>query len=653
MWLSILAGLALAMDPHAWLENGKDPKVQEWARKEDQEARAVLSALPGRERLKKRLETLQSVGTLGAPKARPGRLFYEKRDGLKNQASLRLRYEGQETRVVIDPNVMSSSGTVALDWWEPSPDGLYVAYGVSEGGSEESVLRVREADSGLDLPDRIDRAAHSSVAWLPDRTGFYYTRTPKGEPFPRRVYFHRLGTDVLGDPLVYDPPKKELWPDVAVSEDGRRLLLTLFDGWSRSELFIKELKGAGSGFVSLTAGRDALFTAELDGDDLWVLTNEGAPRFKLMKADLRKPAKAWKTVMPQGAFTLEGFELAGDYLAVSLLERASSRLQLLSRSGRALRELPLPALGSVSGLAGCRKCADLHAVHESFFRPPALHRYALARSSLTVADAVPVPADLSDYRVSQATYESRDGTPVTMFLAHREGLKKSGDNPTLLTGYGGFSVSMTPKFSASLLVWLERGGLFALPNLRGGGEYGEDWHRAGMLGNKQNTFDDFIAASRWLIDQGWTSPKSLAIRGGSNGGLLVGAALTQAPDLYAAAVCSVPLLDMLKYDQFLLGKLWVPEYGSDPAVLAAYSPYHNVKKGVKYPPVLLISGETDSRVDPMHARKMAARLQEAGATALLRYESSAGHGAGKPLSKKLAEDVDAYSFLFDRVGLEP
>jgi prolyl oligopeptidase len=653
MWLSILAVAALAADPHAWLENGKDPKVQVWVQKQDAAARAALAALPGRDRLRKRLETLQSVGTLGSPEARPGRLFYVKREGLKNQAALHLRYEGAETRAVIDPNVMNSSGAVALDWWEPSPDGLYVAYGVSEKGSEESVLRVREADSGLDLPDRIDRTAHASVAWLPDRSGFYYTRTPKAAAFPRRVYFHRLGTDILNDVLVYDPPKNELWPSVAVSEDGRRLLLTVSEGWSRSELYIKELKGPATSFVSLTAGRDALFTGKLDGDELWVRTNEGAPRFKLMKADLRKPAKAWKTVVAEGAFTLENFELAGDYLAISLLERASSRLQLLTRSGKALREIPLPALGTLSGVAGCRRCADLYAVYESFFQPPALHRWSLGRSSLTVVDAVPVPADLSDYRVSQVTFESRDGTPVSMFLAHREGLKKSGDNPTLLTGYGGFSVSMTPKFSPSLLLWLERGGLFALPNLRGGGEYGEDWHRAGMLEKKQNTFDDFIAASRWLIEKGWASPSSLAIRGGSNGGLLVGAAMTQAPELYGAVVCSVPLLDMLGYDKFLLGKLWVPEYGSDPAVLGAYSPYHNVKKGTKYPPVLFLSGETDSRVDPMHARKMAARLQESGSVALLRNEASAGHGVGKPLSKKLDEEVDAYSFLFQRLGLDP
>jgi prolyl oligopeptidase len=671
LWLGLLlcAGGRARADEFSWLEASSSPAVQAWTRAQDEAARADISAWPGREALRKRLEELMSAGGIeDAVAVRAGRVFYLKREGLENQPVLYVRMPGDErAHEVISPNRMNSSGTVSLDWWEPSNDGRYVVYGVSEKGSEDSVLRVRDVDSVLDLPDRINWTGHASVAWLPDRTGFYYTRYPKPgtvlageEQYHRRVYFHRLGTDILRDEFVFSPRAKEDWPDVAVSGDGRYLLITVFSGWSKSALFVKELGEGGGDFRELTRGKNFLHNGKIDGDTLFILTNEGAPRFKIVSADLKKPLEAWKTLVAESPFTVTGFDLAGRYLAVDVLERAASRLRLHERSGKVVREIPVPRLGTVKGFGGCPGCRDLFLIHESFFIPPTLYRYSLDRASMTVVDSVLPPADLSDFTSEQVVYPSKDGTPVSMFLVRQKRLKRDRAAPTLLTGYGGFGVNMTPSYSPALILWLERGGLYALPNLRGGGEYGEAWHQAGMLGRKQNVFDDFIAAARWLIEKEYTRPERLAIYGGSNGGLLMGAALTQAPELFRAVVCGVPLLDMLRYHLFLMARLWIPEYGSaeDPRqadFLAAYSPYHNIQKGTAYPAVLFLSGETDSRVHPMHARKMAARLQKEGAAGrpvLLRYDREAGHGAGKPLSKKLDELTDRYAFLFWQLAME-
>ncbi|MEK7859432.1 MAG: prolyl oligopeptidase family serine peptidase [Elusimicrobiota bacterium] len=657
-------------DPFGWLEDGASAKTRKWTEEQNAATRQALDARPGRDVLRKRLEALSSVGTLRDVVVRGSRVFYLKRTGLENQPVLYVRdAPGAAPRVLIDPNSMSADGTTALDWWRPSHDGLLVAYGVSEKGSEESVLRVRDVDSVLDLPDRISRARHASVAWLPDRTGFYYTRYPapgtvpkEEEPYHRRVYFHVLGEDPARDLPVYGAGRgKEDWPDVQVSRSGRWLLVSVSQGWSKTELYARDLTSESTSFFTITEGRQSLYEGKIDGDTLYLLTNEGAPRFKLVSVDLRRPRRdRWKTLIAEGPFTLTDFDVAGDRLAVGVLERASSRLRLHAKDGRALNEVPLAGLGTVKSFDGCSGCDDLFLMYESFFTPPTLYRYQLSKASMTVEDAVANPVDPADFRADQVTYPSLDGTPVTMFLVRPVRLRKDARAPTLLTGYGGFNISMTPSFSGPLLAWLERGGLYALPNLRGGGEYGELWHRSGMLAEKQKVFDDFLAAARWLIAEQYTSPERLAISGGSNGGLLVGAALTQAPELFAAAVCSVPLLDMLRYHLFLMARLWIPEYGSpeDPAQakwLAAYSPYHRVVAGRRYPAVLFLSGESDTRVDPMHARKMTARLQQAAAPGrpiLLRYETAAGHGAGKPLAKTLDEVVDRYSFLFWRLGMD-
>lgn len=663
------APLAIAADPFAWLEVSTSPRVEQWTRQQDELTRKALDARPGRERLRKRLDELMSAGSLeGGVAARPGKVFYLKREGLKDQPVLYERQAGHDLpHPVLDVNRLSSSGMVALDWWQLSQDGRYLAYGLSEKGSEDSVLHVRETASGEDLPDRIERARHASVAWLPDRTGFYFTRYPRpgavpaGEEFyHRRVYLHILGTDSLRDELVFTPRDKEDWPDVEISDDGRYLLVTVSQGWSKSELYLKDLTSPASAFRAIAAGKDFLYSGQLRGQALYILTNEDAPHFKIVSVDLKRPHKPWKTLVPEGPFIITGFDLTGGYLAVSVLERAASRLRLHALSGKALKELPIPRLGTVKAFDGCEGCKELFILFESFFIPPTLFRYRMDQASMTVVDSIPPPADLSEYMSEQVSYPSKDGTPISMFLVRQKRLRRDRNAPVLLTGYGGFGISMTPSYAPHLLSWLERGGVYALPNLRGGGEYGELWHKAGMLANKQNAFDDFTSAARWLVSQEYTRPQRLAIYGGSNGGLLIGAAVTQAPELFGAAVCGVPLLDMLRYHLFLMARLWIPEYGSveDPAqaeYLTVYSPYHHIVKGVQYPAMLFLSGETDSRVHPMHARKMAARLQSEGAPGrpiLLRYDRDAGHGAGKPLSKRLDELTDRYSFLFWQLGMQ-
>ena len=669
-------------DPFGWLEDGASAKTRKWTEEQNAATRQALDARPGRDVLRKRLEALSSVGTLRDVVVRGSRVFYLKRVGLQNQPVLYVRdAPGAAPRVLIDPNSMSADGTTALDWWRPSHDGLLVAYGVSEKGSEESVLRVRDVDSVLDLPDRISRARHASVAWLPDRSGFYYTRYPAPgevppgeEKYHRHVFFHAMGGDPLNDEPVWGRGRPmEDWPDVQVSPDGRYLLVSASKGWSRTDLYLRDLTEDATGFAVVVEGRGAVYEGRFHGDNLYLLTNDGAPRFKIMAAEIFSPYKflgrkrprefwdrtQWKTVVPERKFTITGFEIAGSVLAVELLERAVSRLQLITLDGRPVTEVPVPPLGSVSSFAGRPGSAHLYFVWQSFFSPPALYDYPI-RGALKKLDEIRAPAALEDFQSEQVTYQSKDGTLITMFLVKPKRLRRDKNAPTLLTGYGGFSVNMTPTFSPHLILWLERGGLYALPNLRGGGEYGEEWHQAGMLSRKQNSFDDFLAAADWLTAGEYTRPERLAISGGSNGGLLVGAALTQAPAKFRAAVASVPLMDMLKYHRFLLARLWIPEYGSPDEMLARqwlaeYSPYHRVRPATPYPAVLLMSGESDTRVDPMHARKMAAKLQEStnsGRPVFLRMEAKAGHGAGKPLSKTVDELVDRYGFLFWQLGME-
>ncbi len=656
-------------DPYRWLEDGTTPETRRWTEQQNAVTEAYLAAVPGRERIGRRLEELLGIGVLGTPTPKRGRYFYLRRDGRQNQPVLYWRdgVDGAD-RVAVDPNALNEAGTTALDWYYPSEDGRLLAYGLSENGNEESVLHLLEVGSGRDLPDRIPRMRAASVAWLPNSTGFYYTRYPAPEEVPegeeqyhRALYFHRLGADPATDPLVLKPAAKEYWPGVSLSPDGRWLIVSVARTFDQVDLYLQDLASGGE-LVPVARDLAASFEGEIAHGRLFMRTNLDAPTYRLYAVDPERPERSsWREIVPPRAdAVLESVAVARDRLALGYLERASSRLRLTDLDGGLIQDVPLPALGSLFGFGAEWDGRELFYGFSSYSVPPSVYRIDLATGTSSLWRQVEATIDPTRFEVAQVSFPSRDGTAISMFLVHRKGLVRSGDNPTYLTAYGGFNISMTPAFSRSLLLWLERGGVVAVPNIRGGGEYGEGWHQAGILANKQNSFDDFIAAAEWLIHERYTRPERLAVAGGSNGGLLMGAALTQRPELFRAVLIQVPLLDMLRYHRFLIARLWIPEYGSaeDPEQfrwLRAYSPYHHVRPGVAYPAVLLATAESDTRVDPMHARKMAARLQAATSAerpVLLRLEAKAGHGAGKPLSKVQQELTDSWTFVFSELGVE-
>jgi prolyl oligopeptidase len=603
-----------------------------------------------------------------------GRYFYQRREGRQNQPVLYVR-DGVagEDRPAIDPNALDPAGTTALDWYFPSDDGHLLAYGLSQNGSEQSVLHVHDVDAGTSLPERIPRTRAADLAWLPDASGFYYTRYPEPASVPageehyhRAVFFHPLGGDPAEDPLVYQPREKEYWPGVSLSPDGRWLLISVARTFDQTDLYLGDRNAAGwtpaPALVPVAENLPFSFDGEVAHGRLFLRTNLDAPTYRMYEVDPEHPQRGhWRDLVPPRAeAVLEGARVVGDRLALSYLERASSRLRLTDLDGGLRHEVSLPTLGSLFGIGAEWDGHELFFGFSSYTVPPSVYRIDLATERQTLWRRVEANVEPDRYEVRQVSLPSRDGTEVTMFLVHRRGLERDGEAPTYLTGYGGFNISMTPAFSRSLLLWLEHGGLVAIPNIRGGGEYGESWHQGGMLDRKQNSFDDFIAAAEWLIRERFTRPERLAVAGGSNGGLLMGAVLTQRPELFRAVVIQVPLLDMLRYHRFLIARLWIPEYGSpdDPEAfrwLRDYSPYHHVRPGTPYPAVLLATAESDTRVDPMHARKMTARLQAAtgsGRPVLLRLEARAGHGAGKPLAKVLDELTDTWTFVFSEVGVE-
>ena len=591
-------------DAYRWLEDGDSAETQAFVREQLGYARSVLDGIAGREQIRQRLTELLSIGTLGTPQVAGKFYFYSRREGRQNQPILYLREGVQGSdRVLLDPNRLAADGTIAVDWWYPSHDGKYLAYGLSSGGSEMSTLQVMETASGKLMADSIERTRAASLAWKRDNSGFYYTRYPaKGEVpageevYHRRVFYHALGTDAGGDRLIFGEGRNpEDWPNVDLSEDDRWLLITVEQGWTRTELYLMDL-AAGTPVKRITDGRDFLYRGEIFQGELYIISNEDAPRSRVFRGRADQPEREfWREIVPQTDAVLQNIDIIHGEL-VALYERnATSEIKLFRTDGTFLADVKLPGLGSVTGLGGEWDSEEMFFGFQSFTVPATVYRIDLSHSK-TAKVGVPelwaridAPSiDPADYEVKQVWYGSKDGTRVPMFLFHKKGLALNGSNPTLLTGYGGFNISLTPTFTGDRYLWLERGGVFAVANLRGGAEFGEEWHRAGMLEKKQNVFDDFIAAGEYLIAQEYTDKEHLAIRGGSNGGLLMGAALTQRPDLFRAVVCQVPLLDMLRYQNFQIAKLWIPEYGSadDPQQfewLYAYSPYHHVKAGTEYP----------------------------------------------------------------------
>jgi prolyl oligopeptidase len=686
------------VDPYRYLENPNDPDTKVYVEQEMSYTRSILDPLPGRDKINARLTKLLEIGTVGAPQMGGPYYFYTRREGDQNQPILYVR-EGRngalnnnhnnnnEDRVLLDVNKLAADGTIALDWWYASEDGKYVAYGTSPSGSELSTLHVIETASGKLLPDAIDRTRAASVAWKPDNSGFFYTRYPKKgdvaegqEVYNRHVFYHALGTDPLRDRLIFGEGRDpEWWPNVSLSEDGRWLLIDEEHGWTKTELFLKDLNSdlasdlsSKNPPVEITAGKDFLYTADFFAGKLYITTNEDAPHYRVFVADASNAKREnWKEIIPETEAVLQGASVTGGRLLAQYEHNATSQLMLFALDGKKIADIPMPALGSVFGASGRYDRDEIFFGFQSFTVPPSIYRVDLndvknasVKSSMWAKVDAP-SIDSSAYDVEQVWYTSKDGTKVPMFVVSKKGMEKNGKNPTLLTGYGGFNVSLTPSFSRSMYLWMEHGGIYAVANLRGGAEFGEDWHRAGMLEKKQNVFDDFIAAGEYLIAQKYTDRDHLAIQGGSNGGLLMGAMITQRPDLFRAVVCQVPLLDMLRYQNFQIAKLWVPEYGSaDDARqfdwLYAYSPYHHVKAGQEYPAILFMTGDTDTRVDPMHAKKMAALMQAEAKNGdsqqkpiLLRIETKAGHGQGKPVTKQIEESTDVYSFLFWQLGVKP
>ncbi|HKQ96735.1 MAG TPA: prolyl oligopeptidase family serine peptidase [Candidatus Polarisedimenticolia bacterium] len=662
-------------DPYRWLE--QDPRgsteVSKWIADENRVTQTWLADVPERAKIKDRLKTLWNYERYSAPAPQGKRWFYTYNTGLQNQAVLFMMDSPSGTPTkVIDPNEWAADGTVALAGYYASDDGRYLAYARSGAGSDWRTWSVRDLTTGRDLDDKLEWTKFTAAAWTRDNLGFFYSRydaPPPGQAFQAlnrdiKLVYHRLGTPQSDDVLVYYRADQPDWDYAGeVSEDGRWLVITVHKGTDqKNRLLYKDLTQPYGMPVELIGSfENEYHFIGNDGTVFYLRTDLDAPKGKIIAIDVRKPERsAWKTLVPEAAETIQGTDIAGDQFIVGYLKDATTRVRVFGVDGKPVREIALPGVGSATGFNGRRDSKEVTYSYTSFNTPPTVYRYDLAGGASTLWKKPQVAFKPADFEVKQVFYKSKDDTQVPMFIAHKKGLKLDGNRPTLLYGYGGFRISMTPTFTPSRIAWMEMGGVFALPNLRGGGEYGEEWHHAGTKTQKQNVFDDFIAAGEWLIANGYTRPARLAISGGSNGGLLVGACLTQRPDLFGATLPAVGVMDMLRFQNFTAGRYWVDDYGSadDPAVfpaLLAYSPYHNIKPGTKYPATMITTGDTDDRVIPAHSFKFAAAMQSAqagDAPVLIRIETSAGHGGGKPTNKLIDETADQYAFLVKSLGMQ-
>jgi prolyl oligopeptidase len=648
------------IDPYRWLEDQDSPETRQWIDAQNKYTKSLLDGLPSRPLIQRRLTELMRIDTVSAPFEQGGRYFLFKKRAEDDLSILYVRkgLRGQD-EVLIDPHTLSPDHTTTIGLDDVSGDGRLMVYSIRRGGEDETELRVMDVDSRKDLPDRLPRALYRGVSFKKDGSGFYYNLQRRD--VGTRIFYHAIGTDPTKDIEVfgkgYGPDK---WVSGSVSEDGRYLLFSVQHGWARNEVYVQEISGGP--IKTIVNDIDAHFDAWFAGDQLVMQTDWRAPKNRILVVDLKDPSRdKWREIVPEGSDTIEGYSLAGGKLFLRYLHNVSSLIKIFSIAGKPLGEVPLPGLGAVGGLLGRWNSNEAFFGFRSYVEPQTIYRYDVLSGKTELWAQPKVPFKSGDFEVAQVWFSSKDGAKVPMFLVHKKGLKPNGKIPTLLYGYGGFNVSLTPRFSSSAALWVEQGGLYAVANLRGGGEFGEAWHRAGMLDKKQNVFDDFIAAAEWLIKNNYTNSTRLAIQGGSNGGLLVGAALTQRPELYQAVLCEFPDLDMIGYYRFKNNNPpALLEYGnaSDPAqfkFLHAYSPYQKVKPGAKYPAVLLTTGDADTRVPPLQARKMTARLQAATASdrpVLLLYDTKAGHAGGRPLSKIIEDLSLEMAFLFWQLGMD-
>ena len=653
-------------DPYRWLEDANSAETKQWVDAQNVVTQSYLAQIPARAAIKQRLTTLWNYERYSVPYKEGGRYFYSRNDGLQNQAVLYTMNKISDTpRVLLDPNTLAADGTVALSGTAVSPDGKLLAYGTSASGSDWNEWRVRDIASGKDNDDVIKWVKFSSTAWTRDGKGFFYSRydEPKEATkladanYNHKMYYHVVGTPQSSDTLVYDRPDQKAWLlGAQVTDDGRYLLINASNGSARTNaIFIKDLAKPDSKPVPLFDKFDAGYHfVDNDGERFYFTTDLQAPKSRLIAVDLAAPsADKWTTLVAESGQTLQAVSMLNRQFVAQYLADAHSMVKIFSRDGKPLRELKLPGLGSVAGFGGKKGDSETFYSYTGFTTPTTIYRLDLKSAASSVLRQPKVDFDPNAYETRQQFFTSRDGTKVPMFIVARKGIKLDGSNPTYLYGYGGFNISLTPTFSAANIAWMEMGGVYVLANLRGGGEYGEAWHDAGTKLQKQNVFDDFIGAAEWLIANKVTSPAKLAIGGGSNGGLLVGAAITQRPELFGAAIPAVGVMDMLRFQKFTIGWAWVSDYGSsDDAeqfkALYKYSPLHNLKAGACLPATMVTTADHDDRVVPAHSFKFAAAAQAAQGSnnpVIIRIDTKAGHGAGKPTDKQIEEVADRWGFL--------
>jgi prolyl oligopeptidase len=653
-------------DPYRWLEEVDSQETKAWVEAQNQVTFDYLNQIPARSQIKQRLTQLWDYEKFSIPFKEGDRYFYFKNDGLQNQSVLyTLTSLDSEPKVLLDPNKLSEDGTVALAGIAISENGKLMAYGLSTSGSDWQEWKVRDVETQADISDHLNWIKFSGASWTKDNQGFFYSRYDQPNEatkledinYFQKLYYHKIGTSQSEDVLIYHRPDQKEWGfNGGVTEDGRYLIISVWQGTDPKNLvFYKDLADANSQVIELISDFEANYSF-IDNDEsvFWFQTDLDAPRGRAIAIDINNPHKEhWREIIPQANETLESIGILNNQLVVDYLKDARSQIKIFNLNGEFVREVVLPGIGSAGGFGGKRWDKETFYSFTSFTTPATIYRYDMTTGESTVFRQPQVDFNPEDYETKQVFYSSKDGTQVPMFITYKRGLQLNGNNPTYLYGYGGFNVSLTPSFSVGVIVWMEMGGVYAVPNLRGGGEYGEEWHQAGTKLNKQNVFDDFIAAAEWLIANNYTSPAKLAISGGSNGGLLVGACMTQRPDLFAAALPAVGVMDMLRFHKFTIGWAWTSDYGSPDhpeefKALYAYSPLHNLKPGTSYPATLITTADHDDRVVPAHSFKFAAGLQEAHKgeqPVLIRIETKAGHGAGKPTAKIIEEIADKWAFL--------
>ena len=659
-------------DPYRWLEDPNAEETQQWVEAQNEVTFGYLEQLPGRETLNSRLTELWNYERYGIPFKQGNRYFYYKNDGLQNQSVLyTLPSLDAEPSVLIDPNKLSEDGTVALGGIAISENAQYLAYGLSTAGSDWTEWKVREIATGKDTDDHIKWVKFSGAAWTHDHKGFFYSRydEPKEESKLedvnrfQKLYYHQLGTDQSEDKLIYERPDQPDWGfSGGVTEDGRYLIISVWLGTSpQNLLFYKDLQDSESEVVELISEFEAHYSIiDNDGSIFWIQTDLDASRGKAIAVDITNPEREnWETLIPEAEETLESVGTLNNQFVAEYLKDAYTQIKIFELNGDLVRDVALPGIGSAGGFDGDRTDTETFYSFTSFTVPTRIYRYDFKTGESTLFREPSVPFEPDAYETRQVFYPSKDGTKIPMFITAKKGLDLNGENPVLLYGYGGFNISLSPSFSVSNLVWLELGGIYAVANLRGGGEYGESWHQAGIKTAKQTVFDDFISGAEWLIEQNYTKSEKLAIAGGSNGGLLVGACITQRPDLFGAALPAVGVMDMLRFNQFTIGWAWESDYGSPQneeefKAIYAYSPLHNLKPGTEYPPTMITTADHDDRVVPAHSFKFAAALQaahEGENPVLIRIETKAGHGAGKPTTKQIEEATDKWAFVARNLGV--